>query len=133
VTILQEKAMNVIEQNRPQASPIPGVAHATWAAQGDGLTQLSVWRQTLSPGAATPPHSHDCDEVVLCLDGWGEVHGGGEVRRFSADCTVVLPAGHVHQIINTGPQPLEIIGVFAATPVATNLPDGTALQLPWRN
>ena len=75
--------MNVIEQNRPEASPIPGVAHATWAAQGDGLTQLSVWRQTLSPGAATPPHSHDCDEVVLCLDGWGEVHGGGEAPSAS--------------------------------------------------
>jgi len=32
--------MNVIEQTRPTASPIPGVAHATWAAQADGLEQL---------------------------------------------------------------------------------------------
>jgi len=35
-----ENPMNVIEQTRPTASPIPGVAHATWAAQADGLEQL---------------------------------------------------------------------------------------------
>jgi quercetin dioxygenase-like cupin family protein len=52
-----------------------------------------VWRQTLAPGAATPPHRHDCDEVVLCLSGWGEVHSDGAVQRFGADCTVVLPRG----------------------------------------
>ena len=126
--------MNVIEQARPAPSPIPGVAHTTWAAQGDGLTQLSIWRQTLAPGAATPPHRHACDEVVLCLAGWGEVHDGtGAVQRFGADCSIVLPASHLHQIFTTGPQPLEIIGVFAATPVATELPDGSALELPWRS
>lgn len=125
--------MNVIEQHSPATSVIPGVAHATWAGKDDGLSQLSVWRQTLAPGAATPPHRHDCDEVVLCLSGWGEVHGEGDVRRFGADCTVALPAGRDHQIFNTGQQPLEIIGIFAATPVATRLPDGTPLDLPWRS
>ena len=126
--------MNVIEQTRPAPSPIPGVAHATWAARGDGLTQLSVWRQTLAPGAATPPHRHACDEVVLCLSGWGEVHDGqGAVQRFGADCSIALPAGGLHQIFNAGAQPLEIIGVFAATPVATELPDGSPLELPWRS
>lgn len=124
--------MNVIEQTRPVDTPIPGVAHATWAGQADGLEQLSVWRQTLAPGAATPPHRHDCDEVVLCLSGWGEVHADGGVRQFSADSTVVLPKGRDHQIFNTGPQPMQIVGVFGATPVATMLPDGSALALPWR-
>lgn len=126
--------MNVIEQARPAPSLIPGVAHATWAAESDGLTQLSVWRQTLAPGAATPPHRHRCDEVVLCLAGQGEVHDGdGAVQRFGADCSIALPAGRLHQIFNTGAQPLEIIGVFGATPVATELPDGSALELPWRS
>lgn len=125
--------MNLIEQNRPESTPIPGVAHATWAGQADGLSQLSVWRQTLAPGAATPPHRHDCDEVVLCLAGWGEAHSLGEVRRFGADSTLALPKGQVHQIFNTGPAPLEIVGIFAATPVPTQLADGQALDLPWRS
>ena len=124
--------MNVIEQSRPVDTPLPGVAHATWAGQTDGLEQISIWRQTLAPGAATPPHRHDCDEVVLCLSGWGEVHTEGRVQRFGADSTVVLPKGRDHQLFNVGPQPLEIVGLFGATPVKTMLHDGNAIDLPWR-
>ncbi|MGE0313738.1 MAG: cupin domain-containing protein [Lautropia sp.] len=125
--------MNILEQIAPATTPLPGIEHTTWAGAADGLSQLSVWRQTLAAGAVTPPHSHDCDEVVLCLTGWGEVHSEGEVRQFGADTTVVLPRGRVHQLFNAGPLPLEIIGIFADTPVATRLPDGTALELPWRS
>ena len=34
--------MNVIEQSRPVETPLPGVAHATWAGQADGLEQISI-------------------------------------------------------------------------------------------
>jgi mannose-6-phosphate isomerase-like protein (cupin superfamily) len=125
--------MNVIEQTRPEATALPGVAHSTLASGADGLTQLSLWRQTLSPGAATPPHRHECDEVVLCLAGCGEVHSEGRAQRFGEDCTVVLPAHRNHQIFNVGAQPLEIVGIFAATPVVTRLPDGSVLEVPWRS
>ena len=125
--------MFVIEQNRPQATPIPGVAHATWAGSDEGLKQLSVWRQTLAPGAATPPHHHDCDEVVMCQAGHGELHIEGEVHRFAAHNTLVIAKAKPHQIFNTGPQPMEIVGVFGATPVNVYLPDGEKLELPWRS
>lgn len=124
--------MKVVEQTAPADSPIPGVAHATWAGQADGLQQLSVWRQTLAPVAATPPHRHDCDEVVVCMAGEGEVHADGRVTPFGAGRTAILPGGRDHQILNTGGQPMEILGVFGGTPVATYLPDGSALELPWR-
>jgi quercetin dioxygenase-like cupin family protein len=124
--------MYVIDQPRPAPSPIPGVAHATWAGQDDGLQQLSLWRQTLAAGAATPPHRHDCDEVVLCQAGWGELHIDGQAQRFGAGSTLVLPAGREHQIFCIGPMALEIIGIFGATPVATYGADGQALALPWR-
>ena len=124
--------MYVIEQDRPAPAAIPGIAHSTWAGRDDGLQQLSVWRQTLAPGAATPPHSHDCDEVVLCQSGWGELHIDGEVHRFGPDSTVVLPRGRQHQLFSVGPTPLEIVGLFGATPVGTFLPDGQAIDLPWR-
>jgi quercetin dioxygenase-like cupin family protein len=125
--------MYVIEQERPVAMPLPGIAHATWAGEADGLRQLSLWRQTLAPGAATPPHRHDCDEVVLCLAGWGELIVAGEVERFGADSTLVLPRDREHQIVNAGPMALEILGIFGSTPVNTYAPDGTALALPWRS
>ena len=124
--------MKVIEQHRPEATPIPGIHHATWAGEQDGLQHVSLWRQRLDPGAASPPHSHDCDEVVLCLSGEGEVHSEGRVQRFGADSTVLLPAHRVHQLFNTGSRPLELLAVFGATPVATMLPDGASIALPWR-
>jgi quercetin dioxygenase-like cupin family protein len=125
--------MHVFTQGAPRAAAIPGIAHATWAGQDQGLSQLSLWRQTLAPGACTPPHSHDCDEVVLCQAGWGELHIDGQVQRFGADSLVVLPRGVPHQLFNVGPMAMEIIGVFGASPVGTFGPDGEALALPWRS
>lgn len=124
--------MNVIEQNRPNPSAPPGVAHATWAGQADGLTRVSVCRQTLAPGAATPLHSHDCDEVVLCQSGWGELHIDGQVQRFGGGSPIMLPRCGVHQNFNTGSMPIELVTLFGGTPVGTFLPDGEALEVPWR-
>jgi quercetin dioxygenase-like cupin family protein len=124
--------MYVIDQQQPTPA-IPGVSHATWAGQDNGLRQISLWRQSLAPGAATPPHRHDCDEVVLCQEGVGEVHINGTVLRFGAAQTIVLPKGCAHQIFNVGDRWLEILGVFGVTPVGTTLPDGTELPLPWRS
>jgi quercetin dioxygenase-like cupin family protein len=124
--------MIVIPQQCPEPTPIPGIEHSTWASAADGLSQLSVWRQTLAPGAASPPHRHDCDEVVMCLAGWGEVHTEGQVYRFGADTTVALPKNQVHQLFNVGDEPLQLLAVLAATPVPTALPDGQAIDLPWR-
>lgn len=123
----------ILEQPRPAATPIPGILHATWAGRDDGLTSLSLWRQSIGPGGCTPPHSHDCEELVLCTGGRGEVHIAGEVHAFGADQTVRLPARVPHQIFNVGSVPLETTAVFAATPVAVALPDGSALDLPWRS
>lgn len=121
----------VLDQPRPVATPIPGVMHATWAGSRDGLSTLSLWRQSLAPGGATPPHSHPCEEIVLCLAGRGDVHIDGVPHAFCAEQTVLLPANVPHQIFNVGPQPLETAAVFAATPVSVALPDGSALDLPW--
>ena len=125
--------MHVIEQARPMAMPLPGIEHATWAGQDDGLSQLSIWRQTMAPGAGTPPHHHDCDEVVLCLAGQGELHVNGEAHRFGAGCTLVLPRERTHQFFNTGEIPMGTIGNLGASPVVTRLPDGTELELRWRS
>ncbi|MBC5786129.1 cupin domain-containing protein [Ramlibacter sp. USB13] len=125
--------MYVHDQHAPAATPIPGVAHATLAGSAEGLRHLSVWRQSMAPGGCTPPHSHSCEEVVMCDAGSGEVHIGGVVHRFRAGQTLVLPAGVPHQIFNTAEEPLVTTAVFAATPVPVALPDGEALELPWRS
>lgn len=125
--------MQIVDQQAPQPSPLPGIAHSTWASAAQGLEQLSLWRQTLAPGASTPGHLHDCDEVVLCLAGEGQVEEAGVAAPFQAGQTLALPAGRVHRIVNTGAVPLEILGIFGASPVPTRLPDGVRLALPWVN
>ncbi|MCE4539432.1 cupin domain-containing protein [Pelomonas sp. P7] len=125
--------MYVAEQTPPRPTELPGIAHVTWAGIDDGLEQLSVWRQSMAPGTATPPHVHDCDEVVFCLGGSGELHIDGQALRIDASSVLRLPGGRPHQIFNTGSVPLETLAVFARTPVPTRWPEGGELPLPWRS
>jgi quercetin dioxygenase-like cupin family protein len=129
----KEPVMYVIDQPAPAATPIPGVAHATLASAADGLSTLSVWRQSMAPGGCTPPHLHACEELVLCESGEGELHIGGQVHAFRGGQMLVLPAGVPHQLFNTGTQPLVSLAVFPASPVPVALPDGERLELPWRS
>ncbi len=122
----------VFEQHSPVASGLPGLMHSTWAGREHGLSGLSVWRQSIAPGAATPPHRHACDEAVVCLAGEATLNVGDARHRFAAGQTVAIPADVDHQIVNTGAQPLEILACLAAAPVTVQLSDGSALPLPWQ-
>lgn len=115
---------------RPKAT-LPGIEHLTIAGSAQGLARLSVWQQSMAPGSATPPHRHDCEEVVLVLEGSGEVQIGEQRFSFGPDSTLLLPPGVPHQIFNTGSVALKTVAAFSATPVGTFLPDGEPLELPW--
>jgi mannose-6-phosphate isomerase-like protein (cupin superfamily) len=125
--------MHVIQNADREHARLPGIEHLTLAGAEQGLSRLSVWRQSMAPGSATPPHQHDCEEVVLVLEGSGEVHVAGEIIPFGADSTLVLPPNVPHQIFNTGTVPLKTVAAFSATPVGTFLPGGEALPLPWKS
>ena len=124
--------MYVHDQPAPADTPFPGIAHVTLAGSDEGLKALSLWRQSMAPGACTPPHSHSCDEIVLCESGEGEIHIDGVVHRFGPRQTIVLPAHVPHQIFATGTEPLVSMAILAATPVPVALPGGEPVALPWR-
>jgi mannose-6-phosphate isomerase-like protein (cupin superfamily) len=126
-----EETMTIIDNSRLPRAEIPGIAHVTLAGSANGLHALSVWRQSIAPGGATPPHRHDCEEVVLVERGRGELRLGGSTQPFGPDNTLVIPRNADHQIVNTGDEPLQVIGIFATAPVEVFLPDGTSLALPW--
>ncbi len=125
--------MQVIANAQRAKFELPGIEHLTLAGAAQGLTRLSVWRQSMAPGSATPPHRHDCEEVVLVIEGWGEVHLAGKQVAFGPDSTLVLPAHIPHQIINTGAVPLVTVAAFSSTPVGTFHPEGMPLALPWES
>ena len=115
------------------AAALPGIQHTTLANADLGARRLSLWRQTIAPGVATPPHRHDCEEVVLVEAGRGELLIDGVAVEFGPDSTLVLPAGRDHQIVNSGDEPLRLLAAFPQTPVRTLLPDGQPIDLPWRS
>lgn len=125
--------MQILTNHAPEPTPIPGIAHVTLAGSPTGLHNLSVWKQSVEAGHLTPPHQHDCEEVVVCLGGSGELHADGEVTRFGAGQTIVIPAGVPHQLVSVGPGALELIAAFSMTPVPTTFPDGQVLELPWQS
>ena len=124
--------MFVHRNSQLPAAELPGIVHTTFAGRDLGARRLSIWRQAIAPGAATPPHRHDCEEVVLVEAGRGRLLVDGRTVEFGTDSTVVLPAKCVHQIINDGDEPLMLIAAFSATPVGTFTPEGTSIDLPWR-
>lgn len=123
--------MQIVEHGRVAVHGLPGIEHRTIAGLVHGLETLDVWKQRLSPGAATPSHHHHCEEVVIVLAGRGVVEIDGEEREFAAGSSVVLPAGVPHRLVNTGDEPLELIGIFGESPARAFGPDGSALALPW--
>jgi mannose-6-phosphate isomerase-like protein (cupin superfamily) len=123
--------MQVIDNTRRERAKLPGIEHLTLAGGAQSLKRLSVWRQTMAQGSATPVHQHDCEEVVLVLEGSGEVRWDGGSLSFGPDSTLVIPPRVAHEIVNTGAVPLVTVAAFSATPVGTFLPDGAPLELPW--
>jgi mannose-6-phosphate isomerase-like protein (cupin superfamily) len=123
---------NVLHNAGRPGAALPGIEHLTLAGGEQGLSSLSVWRQSMAPGSATPPHQHDCEEVVLVVEGSGELHLDGKVIPFGPDTTLVLPPNRPHQIFNTGSVPMKTIAAFSSSPVGTFLPDGAPIALPWK-
>ncbi|WP_374338672.1 cupin domain-containing protein [Methyloversatilis sp.] len=107
-----------------QGNHIAGVA-----TPARGARQVEMWRGHMEAGAATPPHRHSGEEVVLFLSGRGRATVDGQQVRYAAGDTLILPANAVHQIF------AETESHFvSAMPLGdtVSLPDGTQMDLPWR-
>jgi mannose-6-phosphate isomerase-like protein (cupin superfamily) len=96
--------MNVTPNPVLAESPFPGLLHATLAGSAQGLKRLSIWEQVLKSGSSTPPHSHDCEEVVMCLGGRGDLlFGDGRRLRFGVNQTLTIPPNQVHRTRGAAP------------------------------
>lgn len=85
----------------------------------DGLWLLSLARVSIAPGAATPLQRHFCEKAIFVLSGCGELHVEDTVQRFGPDCTLVVPLGADHRIVNTGAAPLTMLAAYSAASVET--------------
>jgi len=123
--------MAILDHAKIEALALPGLVHRTLAGPRDGLRDLEVWMQTVAPGAGTPVHAHDCEEVVVVLRGSGECEIEGRVEAFGPGSTIIVPRGAVHRITNTGVEEMFVVAALAAAPVTVTTADGERMHLPW--
>jgi quercetin dioxygenase-like cupin family protein len=96
---------------------------------GNGLTRFSVWKQSIAPGAASPPHRHACEEVIVVQAGHGRRLRGGTKHSFGPDTALIVLPGVPHPLFNVGDDAPEIIAVLGMTPVEVVFPGGEPLSL----
>lgn len=123
--------MSVIKFSELEKFDFPGIVHQTIASKKQGANSLEIWRQMIAPNAETPVHKHECEEVVIVLQGSGQAIMDGKVIDFAANSTLIIAPGTVHQIINTGDQEMQILGCFNSSPVQAYTIDGEKIVLPW--
>lgn len=101
------------------------------ATPSRGAAEVAVWRGITEPGATTPPHTHDHEEVLVVLAGSGSASMDGEQVDVSPGDVLIVPPNKLHQLF--GPADGEPLDAIAVMPIGTRtfLPDGEELQAPW--
>jgi mannose-6-phosphate isomerase-like protein (cupin superfamily) len=125
--------MTVIDHSKLRKFYLPGIVHQTVAGPEQGVKSLEVWIETISPGAGTPPHRHDCEEVFIILGGSGRVTIEGQDSDFGPDATIIVPPGVVHQVVNSGSEDLFFVVVLGMAPARATTPEGEPIPLPWQS
>ena len=125
--------MSVINNSKIQKFTLPGLVHQTLASHNNGLKGTEVWMQTIEPGGETPIHYHDCEEVVVVMQGSGQLTIGEEITEFSSNHTLIIAPEVVHQLINSGNEEIFLLATFSSTPANVFTPEGEKLPLPWQS
>jgi mannose-6-phosphate isomerase-like protein (cupin superfamily) len=123
--------MPIIDNSSRKVFTLPGLKHQTLASGADQLGHLEVWMQTLEPGAATPPHYHECEEVVVVLRGSGRLTIAGKSAEFGPGTTLVVAPKTIHQIFSNAGEEMFLIAGLSETPARVFAPDGSVMALPW--
>jgi len=76
-----------------------------------GSTQVTQFVGGIPPGRA-PDHFHLYEEVIVILDGIGEMWAGTSHTPIATGSCIFLPHGQVHCVENRGVGEMRLLGVF---------------------
>ena len=68
---------------------------------------------SVEPGEDVGEETHDVDQVLVFVDGEGESVLDGKRGRIGANSLVSVPAGTLHNFVNTGSRPLKLYTIYA--------------------
>jgi mannose-6-phosphate isomerase-like protein (cupin superfamily) len=121
--------MSVLRKEQNQIHSLQGNHIAGVATRASGARQVEMWRGRMDANSATPPHSHDTEEVVFFLAGSGRATLADREVRFGSGDTLILPPAEMHQIF--AETDTEFVSAMPITSTV-KLPDGEVMDLPWR-
>ncbi|HWH23229.1 MAG TPA: cupin domain-containing protein [Allosphingosinicella sp.] len=74
---------------------------------------LQLVLMTLQPGEEIGEETHDDrDQFFRIEEGSGEIHIDGVRHRVEDDFAVIVPAGALHNVVNTGDEPLRLYTIY---------------------
>jgi quercetin dioxygenase-like cupin family protein len=76
-----------------------------------GSTQVTQFVGGIPPGRA-PDHFHLYEEVIVILNGTGEMWAGASHAPIGTGSCIFLPHGQVHCVENRGDREMRLLGVF---------------------
>ncbi len=123
--------MPILRNDDLETLELPGIRHQTIGGHAQGVRGLEVWMQTMAPGAATPVHRHEGEEVILVLSGRGTCTIDGKTSEFGPNSTLIIESDAVHQIVNTSNEEMRLVAAFGTAPVRVRTADGDPLPVPW--
>jgi mannose-6-phosphate isomerase-like protein (cupin superfamily) len=99
------------------------------AAPSRGARETSAWRLTLLPGASSPDHTLDREEVFVALAGCARATLDGSAHDVRAGDGLIVPAGVAFTIANEGDEPFEAVACLPVGGSATVA--GEPMTPPW--
>ena len=87
-----------------------------------GHAQLVV--MTIQPGEEIGEETHEGDQILFFVEGEGEAVIEGQSSPVRPGDYVFVPAGTLHNFVNTGGEPLRLVTTYAPP----EHPDGTVHQ-----
>jgi quercetin dioxygenase-like cupin family protein len=83
--------MSVFRKEQNQVHSMQGNHIAGVATPTSGAQQVEMWYGRMDANSATPPHSHDTEEVVLFLKGNGRATVADREVHYQSGDTLILP------------------------------------------
>jgi quercetin dioxygenase-like cupin family protein len=125
----KERTMPVITRSDAPRFELPGTRVVGLAAPSRGATETCAWHLTLDPGASSPDHSLDREEVFVALAGSARATLDGTTHDVHAGDSLIVPPHVDFAIANHGDEPFEAVACLPVGGQATVA--GESSSPPW--
>ncbi|HSV69465.1 MAG TPA: cupin domain-containing protein [Methylibium sp.] len=106
---VDQPTMSLIHHGSLPVQSHAGCCSLLVAGAALGPAPFEVRTVGLAPGASAATPDAALARVVVVLSGAGKQRLAGEPQAFQAPCTLIVPAGAAHEIVNNGVLPMQMV------------------------